>query len=77
MQFSNPLFSWQNVALAAIVCLASLAFYRLTLHSLARFPGPKLAGITRYYEAYYDIFQNGQYTFEIAKMHQRYGTVGY
>lgn len=58
-----------------ILYLTSLAFYRLLLHPLAKFPGPKLAGLTRYYEAYHDMIQNGQYTFKIAKLHQEYGTL--
>lgn len=49
--------------------------YRLLLHPLAKFPGPKLADITRYYEGYYDVVQNGQYTIRIAEMHKQYGTL--
>lgn len=51
----------------------SLAFYRLFLDPLAKFPGPKLAALTRYYEAYYDLIRNGQYTFKIAELHKKYG----
>lgn len=50
-----------------------LAYYRLYLHPIAKFPGPKLAAFTRYYEAYYDVFRGGQYTFKIAEMHRKYG----
>jgi hypothetical protein len=62
-----------NVCAAVVVYLVTLAIYRLTLHPLARFPGPKLAAISRYYEAYYDVVQNGQYTFKIKEMHEKYG----
>ncbi|OTB02597.1 hypothetical protein M426DRAFT_29816, partial [Hypoxylon sp. CI-4A] len=55
------------------VYLVSLSFNRLFLDPLSRFPGPKLAAITRYYEAYYDLIQNGQYTFKIADLHKKYG----
>lgn len=61
--------------LTFIIYLASLAVYRLFLHPLAKFPGPKLAALTRYYEAYYDVVQNGQYTFKIAELHREYGTL--
>ena len=47
--------------------------YRLYLHPLAKFPGPKLAAIIRYYEAYYDVIKGGQYTFKIAELHKEYG----
>ncbi|KAF7924918.1 uncharacterized protein EAE98_007006 [Botrytis deweyae] len=69
------LLSLQNIAATIIVYFGSLAFYRLFLHPLAQFPGPKLAAITRYYEAYYDIVQNGQYKFKIAEMHKKYGPI--
>ncbi|KAI5920337.1 cytochrome P450 [Camillea tinctor] len=69
------LLSWQNFAVLFAVYFASLAFYRLFLHPLARFPGPRLAAITRWYEAYYDIVQNGQYTFKIAELHKKYGPI--
>lgn len=67
------LFSWSGAATAAGVSLSSLVFYRLVLHPLARFPGPRLAAITRWYEGYYDVVQNGQYTFKIRELHQKYG----
>lgn len=60
------------VALTSLLYLTVLAFYRLFLHPLVRFPGPKLAAITRYYEAYYDVVQNGQYMFKIAELHKQY-----
>ncbi|KAK2768536.1 hypothetical protein FQN54_000392 [Arachnomyces sp. PD_36] len=51
-----------------------LIIYRLFFDSLSKFPGPKLAAITRYYEAYYDVVKGGQYTFKIAELHKEYGT---
>lgn len=75
MELPANLLSWRYASVAAVVYFTSLAFYRLFLHSLARFPGPKLAAITRYYEAYYDIVRNGQYTFKIADMHKKYGRI--
>lgn len=65
--------SLQNIAALLVVYLVTLVFYRLTLHPLARFPGPKFAAVTRWYEAYYDIVRNGHYTFKIAEMHKKYG----
>lgn len=51
----------------------ALAIYRLTFHPLAKFPGPKIAAATGWYEFYYDVIKRGQYVFEIEKMHQVYG----
>jgi hypothetical protein len=65
--------SWRHIAAATAVYLASVAFYRLFLHPLARFPGPKVAALTRWYEAYYDVVQNGQFINRIVEMHREYG----
>ena len=62
----------------ALVCIAyglGLAFHRLYLSPLARFPGPKLAAATAWYEFFYDAVLHGRYTFEIARMHKQYGKV--
>jgi len=44
------------------------------LHPLYQFPGPKLAAATLWYEGWYDMILTGQYTKQIAKMHDIYGT---
>ena len=52
-----------------------LAVYRLYFHPLAGFPGPKLAAITFFYEFFFDccVRAGGQYSFQIDKLHERYG----
>ncbi|RFU78097.1 cytochrome p450 [Trichoderma arundinaceum] len=66
--------TWQLIA-AAVVYLVLVPIYRLTLHPLARFPGPKIAAVTRYYEAYYDLVLKGQYTWKIEQLHKQYGPI--
>jgi hypothetical protein len=56
-----------------ILYLFGLVFYRLYLHPLARFPGPKLAACSRWYEFFYDVVLRGQFTFQIQRMHKKYG----
>ncbi|XXG96644.1 hypothetical protein Hte_002932 [Hypoxylon texense] len=63
------------VVVTITIYFLTVIFYRLFFHPLAKFPGPKLAAVTRYVEAYYDVVCNGQYTFKIAEMHRKYGPI--
>ena len=62
-------------AIAGIWCLhlVGVAIYRLYFHPLARFPGPKLAALTKWYEFYYEVVLKGQFTFHIDDLHKKYG----
>ena len=64
-----------TASLAALLILyySALFIYRLTFHPLAKFPGPKIAAVSFWYEFYYDWWCQGQYVFEIEKMHKKYG----
>ena len=62
-----------NLAICIALYLVYVVVYRLFFHPLSRFPGPRLAAISRWYEAYYDVIQDGQYTFKIAELHKEYG----
>ncbi|KAI1137268.1 cytochrome P450 [Hypoxylon sp. FL0543] len=75
MESLSTLLTWRIVITTIVMYYGSIAFYRLFLHPLARFPGPKLAAVTRWYEGYYDVIQNGQYTFKIGELHKKYGPI--
>ncbi|CAG8024629.1 unnamed protein product [Penicillium salamii] len=74
---------WQEMLTQPILALSAagvlyagwLAISRLWLSPLARFPGPKLAALTMWYEFYFDSLMGGQYTFQIAEMHRKYGPI--
>ncbi|KIX09391.1 uncharacterized protein Z518_00470 [Rhinocladiella mackenziei CBS 650.93] len=63
------------LAAAFFAYLVLLAVYRLYCSPIAKFPGPKLAALTRWYEFYYDVILRGQFTFHIAELHKNYGPI--
>jgi hypothetical protein len=56
-----------------VLYLVINAIYQIYFSPLSKFPGPKLAAVTLWYEIYYDVFKWGRYYVEIEKMHQKYG----
>lgn len=62
-----------SIPICFFLYLVGLALYRLYLHPLAKFPGPKLAAVTYLYEGYYDVIRRGKYTFKIKDLHAHYG----
>lgn len=53
--------------------LVALGVYRLYLHPLAKFPGPKLAALTFNYEFYYNAIKKGSFIFATQELHKKYG----
>ena len=68
---------WIFIALGGIIHYGGLVVYRIWFHPLAKFPGPKIAALTYWYESYYDLIRNGgaQYPRRIREMYARYGQV--
>jgi cytochrome P450 len=60
---------------ALLLYFIGVAIYRLYLCPEARFPGPRIAGLTYWYEYYYDVYLPGRYIFHIQELHKRYGPI--
>ncbi|CRG87070.1 Trichodiene oxygenase [Talaromyces islandicus] len=68
--------SWPILLLSGwLSYLVIRSVYRVFLSPIAHIPGPKLAAVTRWYEAYYEIVRGGQYSFHIDKLHDIYGPI--
>ncbi|KAL6251945.1 hypothetical protein RBB50_002155 [Rhinocladiella similis] len=68
--------SYIGAIVAALACFVVLrALYRLTLHPLASFPGPKLAGATSLYQAWYDLRPSTSYVKTFPALHKKYGPI--
>jgi hypothetical protein len=63
----------QIVTCIPIIYIAGLTVYRLYFSPIARFPGPKLAALTQWYEIYWNVYKTGQFTFHLQDLHDRYG----
>ena len=59
------------------VYIAGLYLYRLFLHPLSKFPGPKLAAISNWYEFYWDVVRQGDFTRHIQELHRKHGKYTY
>ena len=57
---------------AYVVYCACLVIWRLYLSPLRRFPGPKLAAATQWYETYFEMFHDGggMFTKHIKSLHE-------
>lgn len=61
------------IAIAVLLWTVYGVVYRLYLHPLSHFPGPKLAIATYWYEFYYDVIKRGRYTWKLKELHAQYG----
>jgi hypothetical protein len=58
---------------AASLYIIAGAIYRLRYSPIARYPGPRLAALTFWYEFYYDVVCKGRYSWRIQELHRIYG----
>ncbi|KAL0778980.1 hypothetical protein CaCOL14_003464 [Colletotrichum acutatum] len=61
------------LALAAFLGVVAKCFYNAFLHPLSRYPGPKLAGVTRAYYLFFDV--RGVSHWKVKEWHEKYGEV--
>ena len=74
VQITDHLISY-TYALAAlgILYVAYIVLDHLYLSPLAKFPGPKLAALTFWYETYYDVLKGGCCVWKLTELHEKYG----
>ena len=78
-EYSKDGFKWYESSCVSVAIILLWTIYgvvwRLYLSPLAKFPGPKLAALTSWYEIYYDVLKGsgGLYIWKIEELHKRYG----
>ncbi len=63
----------QLFVLLVVARCVYLLVYRLYLHPLKAFPGPRLAAVTDYYQGYFEVWKNGMFVQHLDKLHEVYG----
>lgn len=69
---------WMLIPSVAVLYIVGILIYRLYIHPLAKFPGPKLAAATGWYETYHDLKNpGGQLMYKLHELHRTYGNGNY
>jgi hypothetical protein len=63
------------IIIIPLLTLVVFIVYRLYLHPLAKYPGPKLAALTRWYCAWFDLIEGGTLLQHSNSLHEIYGNV--
>ncbi|KAJ5691755.1 hypothetical protein N7462_001178 [Penicillium macrosclerotiorum] len=73
----HPISLFLTAIAVQLVYLIVLGLYRLYLHPLSKFPGPKLAALTYWYQTYFDLLKapGGQFMFQYRRLHEQYGPI--
>lgn len=58
-----------------LIYVPTVIIYRLYFSPLTKFPGPRIAAATLWYEYYYDVVKRGRYTWKIIELHKQYGPI--
>lgn len=66
-----------GICTAITIWICLVIFYRLCLHPLRIFPGPRLASITACYRAYYDLIKGGEFLNHLKTLHVKFGQDSY
>lgn len=48
--------------------------YNVTFHPLARFPGPKVAGVTEWWKTWIEVVRGESMVHVLVKLHKQYGS---
>ena len=65
----------QVAGVCALIWFLSFAVWRLYLHPLSHFPGPRLAALTRWYDFYCDVVKDGSSLKRYPALHEKFGIV--
>lgn len=65
------------VVILGLLYTIGLPLYRIYFSPLSKFPGPKLAAATLWYEFYYDVILKGRYEWKIEELHEQYGDTSF
>ena len=57
----------------ALILLVYTVVSRLFAHPLKAFPGPRLAALTDFYAAYYEVWKDGRFATHLKELHLIYG----